>query len=471
MTPASQFRQDSSVKAADTRHRAVLAKATGTYTAKVEETKSHFLNWNYARDLARHRKWDAINHLDHYLQEFERNARLRGTIVHWAADDEEARSILLEICRTHNVRRVVKSKSMATEEIHLNAFLEENGITPIESDLGEYIVQLRGETPYHIVTPVMHLTKEDVDQTFHEKLGTPLGATAEDLAMTARRELRQQYLDADMGITGANFLLADTGMISITENEGNARLSTAIPRIHVALAGIEKVLPRLDDLALFLPMLAVSGTGQQLTSYNTMIGGPCQSGEADGPQEFHVILLDNGRTKVLADAEQREALHCIRCGACLNACPVFKNVGGHAYGTTYQGPIGSIITPYMRGLEEWKHLSYASSLCGACTEVCPVHIDLHHHLLYNRRNTVMEGYSSWIERFCFGLWSLAMQSSKSYRMAARVARLVQRFAKILGAEGSAIDPLRAWSRSRESPEFAEQSFRDWWKKRRSSSFS
>ncbi len=468
MSHSSQFQMDASRKAGDLQHRGVLQRNIGTYLTKVGETKSHFLDWQFGREATRSVKWDAINHLDEYLEEFERNATARGTVVHWARDADEARAMVLEICRKRGVRKVVKSKSMVTEEIHLNRFLEAHGIQPIETDLGEYIVQLRGETPYHIVTPVMHLTRQDVDRTFHEKLGTPLGRSAEELALAARRELREEYLTADMGITGVNFLVAETGMISLTENEGNARLSTALPRIHVAISGIEKVVPNLEDLALFLPMLAVSGTGQQLTCYNTMIGGPRQPGEVDGPEEFHVILLDNGRTNLLADVESREALHCIRCGACLNACPVFKNVGGHSYGTTYQGPIGSVITPHLKGVEEWGHLSYASSLCGACTEVCPVKIDLHHHLLRNRRRAVKRGTPGVIERVIFLAWRFVMKSEVHYEAVFRVGRIFQKMARALGMEGTLLDPSRGWSRRRSTPSISDTSFRQWWRKREAS---
>jgi len=465
MSFAKQFTRDSEIKAADLRHRAVIQKATTTYATKVTSTKTAFLDWNHGRELARQCKWEAINHLDAYLEEFESRAAGRGTVVHWAEDASQACAIILDLCRSRNVRKVIKSKSMVTEEIHLNEFLEEHSVEPLESDLGEYIVQLRHETPYHIVTPVMHLTKEDIDRTFHEKLGTPMGSSAEDLAMTARRVLRHEYLTADMGITGANFLVAETGMVSITENEGNARLSSSLPRIHVAISGIEKIVPKLSDLALFLPMLAVSGTGQQLTCYNTMMGGPRQPGETDGPDEFHVILLDNGRTSLLANAEQREALHCIRCGACLNACPVYRAVGGHAYGTTYQGPIGAVITPHLRDLGDWKHLSHASSLCGGCTEVCPVHIDLHHHLLRNRRNAVQAGFSSWIERLAFRIWAFAMRDETIYRMAVVLARFGQKLFRALGVEGSALDPVRGWSKTRAIPKIAGTTFRDWWHER------
>ena len=254
---------------------------------------------------------------------------------------------------------------MTGEEIHLPQALEKAGFEVVESDLGEFIVQLRGEAPYHIVFPSMHLTRGEIDETFQKKLGSEHADTPEELTMIARDVMRQKYCEADMGISGANFAVAETGHISITENEGNARLSTSLPRVLVSIVGIEKVVPKLDDLAVLLPMLATAGAGQNMTCYNTLLGGPRQPGETDGPTEFHVVLLDNRRTALLADPEQRDALHCIRCGACLNVCPIFKNIGGHSYGTTYQGPIGSVITPHLRGLQSWKHLSFSSSLCGA----------------------------------------------------------------------------------------------------------
>ena len=246
----------------------------------------------------------------------------------WAETAEDARAHILQLARQHGVEKVVKSKSMTTEEIHLNDALEAAGIHTVETDLGEYICQIRGEPPYHIVTPVMHLTKADIARTFQEKLGTPPTDSAEELTMIARARLRQEFLTADMGITGANFAIADTGMVAITENEGNARLSFSLPRVHVAIVGIEKLIPRFEDLALFWPLLSGSGTGQAITAYSSLIGGPRQEREADGPREFHVILLDNGRTRLLADSEQRDALHCIRCGACLNACPIYKGPSG-----------------------------------------------------------------------------------------------------------------------------------------------
>ncbi|MEO8583415.1 MAG: LUD domain-containing protein, partial [Flavitalea sp.] len=280
-------------------------------------------------------------------------------------------------------------------------------IESIETDLGEYIQQLDGEAPYHIVTPAMHKSKEDVAKLFHEKLGTKPGLSPEQLTLVARDKLRSKYAEAEVGITGANFLIADTGSIAITENEGNARLSCSFPKTHIAIIGIEKIIPSFHDLGLFWPLLSTYGTGQTITVYNTIVSGPRQHGETDGPDEMYVILLDNGRTNILKNEKARESLYCIRCGACLNACPVYKNIGGHAYGTTYSGPIGSVITPQMQNMKEWKHLSYASSLCGNCTEVCAVKINLHELLLENRSEAVKSGETSWQETLAWKAWKHA----------------------------------------------------------------
>ncbi|MBC8034734.1 MAG: iron-sulfur cluster-binding protein [Chitinophagaceae bacterium] len=404
---ASTFIAKSTIKAADLDHRRKINFNIGRYNAVLPQGKQQFNDLELARERAKNIKWRAIESLDQQLEQFESAFSRRGGKVIWAEDIKEAQQEILKICRQKNCKTVVKSKSMVTEEIKINEFLHENNIESIETDLGEYIQQLDGEGPYHIVTPAMHKSKEDVAKLFHEKLHTPPGLSPEQLTLVARANLRKKYAEAEVGITGANFIISDTGSIALTENEGNGRLSCALPQTHIVVVGIEKIIPSLTDLALFWPLLATFGTGQQMTVYNTIISGPRQPGETDGPQDMYVILLDNGRTNLLADPISRESLYCIRCGACLNACPVYKNIGGHAYGTTYSGPIGKVITPYLSGVAEYKHLSYASSLCGNCTEVCPMKINLHELLLHNRHEAVTEGESTLGERLAWKAWRQA----------------------------------------------------------------
>ena len=460
-TYAREFKTDAKTITRDLDHRARIQKALRGYETKRDENQLRYGSYADARQAASDIKYEAVNHLDQYLVEFTAKLEARGAKVFWAETAEDARDYILQIAREKNAKALIKSKTMTSEEIHLNSALQEAGFGVVESDLGEFNVQLRDEAPYHLVFPAMHLTRDEVSQTFQDKLGSPAVTEPEALTMIAREQMRLQYCTADIGISGANFAVAETGMISITENEGNARLTTSLPKVHIALLGIEKVLPKMSDLALFLPLLATSGAGQLLTGYNTLIGGPKQDGENDGPEEFHVVLLDNGRTELLADPEQRDALHCIRCGACLNVCPIFKNVGGHTYGTTYQGPIGSVITPHLRGLQDWKHLSFASSLCGACTQACPVKIDLHHHLLRNRRNASEEKPVAW-EKALFKVFAQVMNNPGVYRMLTSGGKVVQRLHPLV--KSSAFDPMREWTKSREFPPVAKQTFREWWEK-------
>lgn len=409
---ASTFIAKSTIRAADIEHRKKINFNIGRYDSTVPLGKLQFSDVHLARERAKNIKWRAIESLDQYLEAFESNFTARGGKVLWADTAEEALKEILTICESRQCKMVVKSKSMVTEEIHLNKFLEKHHIESIETDLGEYIQQLDGEPPYHIVTPAMHKSKEDVAKLFYEKLHAKPGLSPGELTLFAREKLREKYLQAEVGITGANFLIADTGSIAITENEGNARLTTAFPKTHIAIVGIEKIIPSFTDLGLFWPLLATYGTGQNITVYNSVISGPRQPGEHDGPDEMYVILLDNGRTNILASERHRESLYCIRCGACLNACPVYKNIGGHAYGTTYSGPIGSVITPQMKQIKEWKHLSYASSLCGNCTEVCAVKINLHELLLVNRAEAVDEGAASLQEKLAWKVWKQASLDRK-----------------------------------------------------------
>src|SRR6201995_274041 len=409
---SEEFLAVSEEKAFDMKHRSIINYNIGKYDTAVDRGLSRIINLENAERRGHVIKWRVMENLDKLLPEFEANFQRRGGKVIWANDAAEANQEILNILKKANAKTVVKSKSMVTEEIELNEFLEHHQIESLETDLGEYIVQLLGQKPYHIVTPAMHLSKEDIAKLFNERFGTPLDFTPEQLTQKARELLRDKYVHADVGITGANFLIADTGSIALTENEGNARLSTSFPKIHIAVVGIEKIIPSMADLDLFWPMLATHGTGQNLTVYNTILSGPRKGDETDGPEEMYVVLLDNGRTNLLAQKEQRQGLYCIRCGACLNACPVYKNIGGHTYNTSYSGPIGSIITPHLAGMEQFKHLSYASSLCGKCTEVCPVKIDIHKMLLLNRRDSVQEHLVTTREKWGWSLWKKAMLSRK-----------------------------------------------------------
>lgn len=455
--PSHQFQSDANRTANDAPRRAAVRRALSNYQTARDRTGATFTDWKSARAAASTIKHEALNHLDRYLEEFEQKFTARGGQVFWASDSKQARDYILELAKKNNVRSIVKSKAMTGEEIHLNQALLEAGYGVVESDLGEYIQQLKGEPPYHFVFPCMHLRRDEISDLFHRELGTAKTDSPEELTMIARRVLRRAYVEADMGISGGNFIVADTGMISITENEGNARLTVGLPKIHVALIGIEKMVPRLADLALFLPMLATAGTGQHMTGYNSMYGGPRQPGEIDGPEEFHVVFLDNHRTRLLADPEQRDALHCIRCGACLNVCPIFKNIGGHTYGTTYQGPIGSVITPHFRGLEDWKHLSGASSLCGACTETCPVGIDIHHHLLHNRRNAASQKPAKG-EQLLWKAFSFLMKRPALYRFATKFAPLGGLLHPLV--QGTPLDPVASWTATREFPAAPMGSFRE-----------
>jgi len=447
-----KFKKDSAEKAFDLDHRHIINFNIKQYNAAAYPSFSQFQNLENAKRKAHLIKWRAIENLDKLLPEFEANLQKRGGKVIWANDAAEALEAIKDILAQREAKSVIKSKSMVTEEIGLNEFLESLGIHPVETDLGEYIVQLLGQKPYHIVTPAMHLRKEEIAQLFHEKFGTAPDAAPETLTEEVRKLLRKSFTTADVGITGANFLVAETGSVALTENEGNARMTTAFPKVHIAIAGIEKVIPSLKDLDLFWPLLATHGTGQQLTAYNSVISGPRAAGEADGPEGMYVILLDNGRTDLLARPEQREGLYCIRCGACLNVCPVYQNIGGHSYGTVYSGPIGSLITPHTQGMANFKHLSEASTLCGKCTEVCPVRIDISRMLLLNRRDAVNEGHHSQLEK---SIW--------------KTFRIVTGKRKLLDFTGGKPKNFllrlffgRRWGKHRALPKFEKKSFTKQW---------
>ncbi|MFP5262080.1 MAG: LutB/LldF family L-lactate oxidation iron-sulfur protein [Blastocatellia bacterium] len=425
------------------------------------------------RDRARAIKEKTIARLDHYLVRLEESVARAGGAVHWARTGEEAREIILDIARRNGVRRVVKSKSMVTEEIDLNEALGRAGIEAVETDLGEYIVQLAGERPSHILAPAIHKSKGDISDLFADKLGAVNLVEAEELTAVARKQLRQNFCTADMGVTGANFAVAETGTVALVENEGNIRLSTTLPRIHVAVMGVEKVIPSLADLAVFLRILARSASGQKMSSYVSLITGPRREGETDGARQFHLVILDNGRTRILADDEKRESLYCLRCGACLNVCPVYQKIGGHAYGSVYSGPIGSIITPQLVGLGRAIDLPFASSLCGACREICPVKINIPRILLSLRsdwarrasdgRKGDRRGAPSLIERLAFKAWAFAMRHKTVYNL---VFRLPALFQGPLLKDGK-LDRLpfifSAWTENRDFPPLAAKSFRRMWR--------
>lgn len=454
-TKVEDFIEAAENKSFDKEHKRKLQFNIYQYDKKVVEGKQQYSNLELARQRASVLKNKIIENLDKYLIEFESNFIKRGGKVIWAQDGEEAMKEIVQILKRHSTKTIVKSKSMTTEEIHFNHEVEKEGIESLETDLGEYIVQLRNEPPYHIVTPAMHLSKEDVAKTFHEKQGTPEDWTPPQIVAHVRKLLREKYTQAEVGISGGNFLLADVGGVAVTENEGNAMLSMAYPKVHIAIVGIEKLIPSIMDLDLFWPLLATHGTGQNVTVYNSILTGPRQEGETDGPKEMYVVLLDNGRTNLLAEPEQRRALGCIRCGACLNGCPIYKNVGGHSYAVTYSGPIGSVITPHLSGMQDYKHLSYASSLCGKCTEVCPVKIDLHKLLLYNRRDSIQKGFSTKVENGIWYFWKKAMlKRSTMEKGGAKLKNfMLRQFFK------------KQWGNRRDLPEVAAKSFNQLWKER------
>jgi L-lactate dehydrogenase complex protein LldF len=455
-TALELFLEASEKKAFDVAHLKTIQHNILQYDKKVVEGKQQFSNLELAKTRAAAIKQKSIENLDKYLIEFEANFIKRGGKVIWAQDGEEAVKEALQIMQRVKAKTVVKAKSMVSEEVYFNEGLEKAGIESIETDLGEYIVQLRKEPPYHIVTPAMHLSKEDVSKTFHEKKGTPIDWTPEQITTFVRHELRTRYSKAEVGVSGGNFMIADVGAIAVTENEGNGLMSAAFPKVQIAIIGIEKVIPSMADLDLFWPLLSTYGTGQGLTVYNTIYTGPKQQKEVDGPDEMIVILLDNGRTTLLAETEQRRALSCIRCGACLNACPVYQTVGGHSYGTTYSGPIGSIITPHFKGMEEFKHLSFASTLCGKCTEVCPVKIDIHKLLLINRKQSVEKGLSTKTENWIWHFWKKAMlKRSKMDKGGAKLKNfMIKQFFK------------KQWGERRELPQVTQKSFNQIWRERK-----
>ncbi len=481
---------------ADTQLRGALRKATGQFGKHRLAAARSLNNWEELRTQARAIKDEVLLHLDQYLEQFADNAESRGAQIHWARDAAEANQIVSGIAARRGTK-VVKSKSMVTEEIHLNAALEAGGLEVIETDLGEYIIQLAGETPSHIIAPAIHKNKKQVAELFSAKLGIEPTDDVDQLTSAARRVLRERFAAAEIGISGVNFAVAETGTILILENEGNIRLTTSLPKIHIAMMGIEKIIPCFADLEVFLKLLPRSATGQKLSAYQSLITGPKRQELDEGPEEMHIVLLDNGRSRMLAHPITRQALACIRCGACLNSCPVYQQIGGHAYGSVYSGPIGAVITPQLFGLNQAAQLPYASSLCGACREVCPVKIDIPELLLHLRgkineaggrsrrqgheagaggrsRRQEQESGSRIKKRrgeaLAFKLFAGVMARPWLYMLSVKLGRVFQRLIVrqgTIGKAGSVISrlapPLGAWTAARDLRPLAETTFREQWR--------
>jgi L-lactate dehydrogenase complex protein LldF len=418
------------------------------------------------RERAYRIKQETMANLDHYLEEMADNVERRGGNVFFAEDGEAVVRYIGDLARRKGAKVITKSKSMATEEIELNRRLEEDyadlDLEIVETDLGEWIAQLAGDHPSHIVGPILHMNRKRITEVLSQAAGEPLPPDVEALGSFARKRLREKFLAADIGVTGANFGVAETGTVATITNEGNARLVTSVPPVHVIVMGIEKMIPRFEDLSVFTRLLARSGTGQKLTVYTNFITGPRLTGELDGAEELHLILMDNGRSKLLG-TDFEEALYCIRCGACLNVCPVYRQTGGHAYGSTYSGPIGAVITPLLKGQKDAKDLPHASSLCGACWEACPVGIPLHELLLKLRDQQVQEGLAGKGQALAFKGFENTMKNPALFKISGKAGRLVQRPLKKDGSMRSLPGPLGAWTDTREMPPLAEKSFRDLWK--------
>tara|TARA_Y100000780_G_scaffold221025_1_gene228844 strand:+ start:467 stop:1894 length:1428 start_codon:yes stop_codon:yes gene_type:complete len=463
------FRQGAGAALSDPKIQANLEGLyNGFHQARIDAS-DQTPDWEALQDKGRAIKAHTLDNLAYYLELVERNVIASGGHIYFAKDAEAASNYVVNLAKERGIELVIKGKSMVSEEMALNHRLEEEGIEPVETDLGEYIVQLAEETPFHIIAPAIHKSRGEVSELFVEKLNVPMYDNIEDLTREARDQLRQKFVDAGMGITGANFIVAETGTVTLVTNEGNGRMCTSMPKIHVAITGMEKVVPSIEDLGLFLRLLIRSATGQRISSYVTTVTGPRGEDEVDGPEEFHLVIVDNGRSKMLADPNLREALYCLRCGACLNACPVYRKVGGHAYGWVYPGPIGAIVSPMLTNLSEAKDLPYASTLCGACKEACPVKINIPRMLLYLRKElTQGETYPehksvSMAESTAVKGWRASVSSSFMMRLSNLGGRLLQ----LPFVRGGRIDrlpsPLSGWTKHRKFPAIASKPFRTRWK--------
>ncbi|KPK40900.1 MAG: (Fe-S)-binding protein [Gammaproteobacteria bacterium SG8_47] len=466
-----EFKRNAARALANATLQGALRNARGRFVGHRREAVAALPEFEALRRAAREIKEHTLNHLDSYLEHFEQQVLASGGQVHWAGDAAQARQIVLELCRNADAKRITKGKSMVGEEIGLNEALEGAALDVIETDLGEYIIQLAGEPPSHIIAPAVHKTRGEIAELFraHHRIYGLTGEldSVQAIVDEARTVLRQKFLSADLGITGANLLIAETGSIALVTNEGNGDLTATLPRVHVVVASIEKVVPTLEDAAVILRLLARSATGQEITAYTSFYTGPRRDSDLDGPQEFHVVLVDNGRSEWLGN-EYREMLRCIRCGACLNHCPVYNTVGGHAYGWVYPGPMGSVLSPLMLGLPQAADLPNASTLCGRCEQVCPMSIPLPRLLRAHRRRQFKHGLTAARERWALRTWGFFAQRPRLYRLLVGMSRTALRV--LAGGRGSLrrVPLAGAWLAGRDLPAPADASFIQQWRQHRRS---
>lgn len=464
--PVLHLRDRAAKALKDEQMRQAVRKAVDRLSGNKDKAACELPNWEEWREQTRLIREHTVNHLDYYLELLAKNIRKAGGKVYFAPTAEDARQIIAKLCKQYGAKHIVKSKSMVTEEIHLNPVLEAAGMEVVESDLAEYILQLAGETPSHIIVPAIHKNRYQIAELFSQVTGEKVEPDTPALTRFARKILRDKFMRADVGITGCNFAVAETGSITLVTNEGNARLSTALPKVVISVMGMERIVPTFEDLETVLSMLPRSATGQKLTSYISVINGPRQSGDIDGCEEFHLVIVDNGRSRILADEEYRSALHCIRCGACFNVCPVYRQIGGHAYGSVYGGPIGSVITPLLENdMVFWGELPYASTLCAACSFACPAKIPLQELLFKLRERRVSAGHTQVVEKFALGMWKRFFKLPSTYKFAMKAASLGQKPLVNNGYITAALPILANWTNSRYLPAAADETFRDRWKKR------
>jgi len=438
----------------------------GFHKARIEASNSTE-NWESLQELGKKIKDHTISNLDYYLEQVHSNVTKNGGQVFFSKDSKSATKYILDLAKKNKVKNVIKGKSMISEEMGLNDSLQKEEIETIETDLGEYIIQMADETPFHIIAPAIHKSKEDISELFEKNLSMPKSDNPEVLAKEARNQLREKFIQADMGITGANFVAADTGTLILVSNEGNGRMCTSMPKIHIAIMGMEKIVPSIEDLSVFLPLLIRSATGQMISSYITEINGPRRNEEIDGPDEFHLIIMDNGRSKLLQNKDLRESLNCLRCGACLNACPVYRKIGGHSYGWVYSGPIGAIVSPVLTNISDAKDLPFASSLCGACKEACPVKINIPRMLLHLRKeisegNSKKISISSLFEKIMFKFSTILLVNPKFFRTATKLLSIIQKPFLKNGVFEWLPAPLKSWTKYRTLPAIQDIPFHKRW---------